>query len=96
MASERLRLLGAMERTMKAHEVILRVMSGQLKWYQAAEILGVSSRQMRRWRARYEKHGVEGLRDNRKIKISPKRIPFETAEKVLQLYREAVRSCRAC
>jgi len=88
MASERLRLLGAMERTMKAHEVILRVMSGQLKWYQAAEILGVSSRQMRRWRARYEKHGVEGLRDNRKIKISPKRIPFETAEKVLQLYRE--------
>lgn len=88
MASERLKLLSAMERTMKAQEVILRVMSGQIKWYQASEILGVSSRQMRRWRARYQKYGVEGLRDNRKIKISPKRIPFETAEKVLQLYRE--------
>jgi len=96
MASERLKLLGAMERSMKAQEVILRVMSGQLKWYQAAEILGVSGRQMRRWRARYEKYGVEGLRDNRKIKISPKRIPFEVAEKVLQLYRERYRGFNVC
>ncbi|MEJ5375738.1 MAG: hypothetical protein WHX93_04110 [bacterium] len=37
----------AMERAMKIQEVILRAMDGRLKWYEAAEILGVSHQQMR-------------------------------------------------
>ncbi|MGH7369451.1 MAG: hypothetical protein ACREIN_01015 [Candidatus Methylomirabilaceae bacterium] len=40
----------AVERAMKVQEVILRAIDGRLKWYQAAEILGLSDRQMRRWR----------------------------------------------
>ncbi len=44
----------AVERAMKVQEVILRAVDGRLKWYQAAEILGISDRQMRRWRGRYE------------------------------------------
>jgi len=39
----------AMEREMKVQEVMLRAIDGRLKWYQAAEILGISDRQMRRW-----------------------------------------------
>ena len=31
---------GAVERAMKAHEVIMRALNGQLTWIQAAEILG--------------------------------------------------------
>ena len=38
----------AVEWTMKVQEVILRAVDGRLKWYQAAEILGISVRQMRR------------------------------------------------
>jgi len=44
----------AVERAMKVQEVILRAMSGQLFWSQAASIIGVSDRTMRRWRERYE------------------------------------------
>jgi len=40
----------AVERPMKAQEVILRAIDGRLKWYHAAEILGIPARQMRRWR----------------------------------------------
>ncbi len=32
---------------MKIQEVILRAMDGRLKWYQAAEILGISDPKMR-------------------------------------------------
>jgi transposase len=77
-----------MERMMKVQEVILKAMAGSLKWWEAAEIIGVSDRTMRRWRERYQEHGYDGLYDRRKGRPSPKKIPLETAEKVLQLYRE--------
>lgn len=73
---------------MKVQEVILRAMSGQIHWIQAAEILGISDRQMRRWKRRYEIYGYDGLYDRRRKVPSPKRAPLETVEKVLRLYRE--------
>lgn len=78
----------AVERAMKAQEVILRAMSGQILWSQAASIIGVSDRTMRRWRERYEEYGYDGLFDARTGQPSPKRVPLETVEKVLRLYRE--------
>ena len=45
------------ERMMKIQEVILKAMAGQLKWWEAAEIIGVTDRTMRRWRERYQEHG---------------------------------------
>jgi transposase len=78
----------AVERTMKVHEVILRAMSKEITWYQAAEIIGVSCRQMRRWKERWEQHGYEGLFDRRRGHPSQKRVAVATLEKVLQLYRE--------
>ena len=35
-----------LERAMKVKEVITRAMSGQINWIQAAEILGMSDRQL--------------------------------------------------
>jgi transposase len=78
----------AMERTMKVQEVILRAMAGKLKWWEAAEILGVTDRTMRRWRQNYEEFGYDGLFHRQRGKPSPKRIPVETIEKVLGLYQE--------
>jgi transposase len=78
----------ALERAMKIQEVILRAISGQIHWFQAADILGISCRQMRRWKKRYEIHGYDGLYDRRRKVPSPRRVPLEVAEKVLRLYRE--------
>jgi len=77
-----------MERMMKVQEVMLRAMAGKLKWWDAAEILGMSDRSLRRWRKRYEKYGYDGLYDRRKGRPSPKRIPVKTLQQVLELYRE--------
>jgi transposase len=78
----------ALERTMKMQEVILRAMAKRITWWQAAEILGISDRQMRRWHRRYEKFGYDGLWDRRRGRPSPQRVPLVQAERVLRLYRE--------
>jgi transposase len=78
----------AVERAMKVQEVILRAIDGRLKWYQAAEIIGISDRQMRRWKVRYERCGYDGLFDRRHQRPSPKRVPIELVRSVLSLYRE--------
>jgi transposase len=77
-----------MERMMKVQEVILKAMAGSLKWWEAAEIIGVSDRTMRRWRERYQEYGYDGLYDRRKKRPSPKRVAVPTVEQVLQLFRE--------
>jgi transposase len=78
----------AWERAMKVQEVILRAIAKEITWWQAAEIIGISDRSMRRWRQRYDEHGYDGLLDRRRGKPSPKRVPLKIAEEVLQLYRE--------
>src|SRR6059036_1797243 len=45
---------GAVERMMKLQEVICRALAGSLTWLQAADILGLDPRSVRRWRARYQ------------------------------------------
>jgi len=78
----------AMERAMKIQEVILRAIAKRITWWQAAEIIGISDRHMRRWRERYEEFGYDGLFDRRLGKPSPKRVPLATVARVLTLYRE--------
>jgi transposase len=73
---------------MKVQDVILRAMAKEITWWQAAEIIGISDRSMRRWRQRYDEHGYDGLLDRRRGRLSPKRVPLKVAEEVLQLYRE--------
>ena len=38
----------AAERAMKLQEVLLRATAGKIQWWQAAELIGISERQMRR------------------------------------------------
>jgi transposase len=78
----------AMERAMKVQEVILRALAKKITWWQAAEIIGISDRQMRRWHERYDAHGYDGLFDRRHGRPSPKRVPLATVEQVLGLYRD--------
>jgi hypothetical protein len=65
----------AVERAMKLLEVILRALSGALTWVQAADILGIDPRSLRRWRARYEADQQLGLYDRRRLS-SPARHPW--------------------
>src|SRR6266446_449960 len=78
----------AVERAMKLQEVMLRAMAKRITWYQAAEILGISGRQMLRWQTRFKHEGYGGLFDRRKGRPSPKRVPLQTVEEVLRLYQE--------
>src|SRR3982074_2886695 len=78
----------AVERAMKLQDVMLRAMAKRITWYQAAEILGLSGRQMLRWQTRFKHEGYEGLFDRRRGTPSPKRVGLETVETVLRLYQE--------
>jgi transposase len=78
----------AVERAMKVQEVFMRAMAKTITWWQAAEILGVTDRTLRRWRWQYEEHGYPGLIDRRWGHKSEKKVPVETVEKVLGLYRD--------
>jgi transposase len=77
----------AVERAMKVQEVIMRAMAKRITWWEAAEILGIHVRTMRRWRARLKRDGYSGLFDRRRHP-SPKRVAVEEAEQVLGLYQE--------
>jgi transposase len=78
----------AVERAMKRQEVILRAIAKKITWGQAAELLGITCRHLRRIRERYEEFGYDGLFNRRTGQPSPKRVPLETVERVLCLYRE--------
>ena len=78
----------ARERAMKVQEVILRVLSKQITFWQAAHIARLSPRQLRRWFQRYRRLGMDGLYDRRTGRPSAKRVPLAVVEQVLCLYRE--------
>jgi transposase len=72
---------------MKIQEVICRALAGTLSWLQAADILGLHPRSVRRWRARYEAGGRLALYDRRHAR-SPRKAPAPEVARVLRLYRE--------
>ena len=53
------------ERTMNMHEVVLRPSTKKSRWCEAAELVGISDRQIRRWERWLEKYGYDGLLDHR-------------------------------
>src|SRR5215475_893348 len=73
---------------MKLQDALLKAMAKKISWADAAEIIGVSCRTMRRWRERLQEHGYSGLADRRKGKPSGKRVPVATVEEVMRLYQE--------
>ncbi len=81
----------AWEQAMKIQDVILRALSGEIHWFQAAEILGLSTRTMRRYRVGLEKWGYEGLFDRRRRAPSPRSVALGEVKRILGLYRERYR-----
>src|ERR1700685_3493721 len=75
----------AMERAMKVQDVMLQAMAKKITWWQAAEILGISERHMRRWRERYVEEGYNGLLDRRRGKPSRRRGPLAPGGKGVRL-----------
>ena len=63
-------------------------MAKKLTWIEAAEIAGMSVRNMQRKRQAYIDYGYNGLFDKRRGKISYHRVPMDTAERVLALYQQ--------
>jgi transposase len=85
----------ALERAMKVKEVIFRAISGEYTWLQAAEILGMNPRSLRRWRQRMELYGYAGLIDMRRGIPSPRRAPVAEIERIVRLYRDVYRGYNA-
>ncbi|MEI9408520.1 ISNCY family transposase [Mesorhizobium salmacidum] len=75
----------------KFRDVLSRWDRGDLSMLEAGELLGMSERQFRRYRDRYEEAGEAGLVDRRLGKVSGRRVPGEMVEEMLRLYRERYR-----
>jgi len=48
-----------MERVMRVQDVMLEATARKITWWRAAEILGISVRTMRRWKAEVREEGHE-------------------------------------
>ena len=73
---------------MRFEELYGRWQAGRLMQEEAAEILGVDVRTIRRWTRRYEAEGMEGLIDQRIGMVSARRAPVDEVLTVQALYRE--------
>jgi len=76
---------------MTIQQVILHAMHGRQTWLQAADVLGISPRTMRRWKWKYEHDGLKGLFDRRRRRPSPRRVPFAEVQRLVRLYRDKYR-----
>lgn len=75
-------------RQMTRRDIILKAINKQITWIQAADILGISARHMRRLKTRYEKGGYGGLRDYRAGRAYRRRISLETIRELCRLKKE--------
>jgi transposase len=74
-------------RMKKFRDVLSRWERKDLSAMEAGELLGMSERQFRRYRARYEEEGLSGLIDKRLGKASGKRVPVDKIAWMLAEYR---------
>jgi transposase len=68
-------------------DVLCRWEGKELSAMEAAELLGCSERQFRRYRDRYEEEGLAGLIDKRLGRVSAKRVPADEVAWMLDQYR---------
>jgi hypothetical protein len=76
---------------LKFRDVLNRWERRELSMMEAGELLGMSERQFRRYRERFEEDGEAGLIDRRLGKPSPKRIAAGEMDRMLELYRNVYR-----
>ena len=73
---------------MTKHQVLMRAIAKEITWIQAAQICGMSDRQMRRLKREFERRGYEAVLDHRGRAARRQRIPLATLERVCALKRE--------
>lgn len=78
----------AVERAMKVHEVILKARAKKMTWLQAAEVLGIRPRTLRRWKWKMDHFGLPSLVDQRCRVPSARRVTGTDIDRILQLYRD--------
>src|SRR5262249_58015043 len=78
-------------RMQKLRDVLSRWERRELSMVEAGELLGMSERQFRRYRERFEEEGEAGLLDRRLGQQSPRRIKADETERMLELYRTTYR-----
>ena len=71
----------------KFRDVLSRWERRELSMLEAGEWLGMSERQFRRYRARFEEKGMEGLADKRLGKALARRVPVDETAWMLEQYR---------
>lgn len=76
---------------LRFEEAMERYRKRRLTAEEAGEILGMSGRHFRRLLLRYEEEGVDGLRDRRLGKVSPRRAPAAELTRMQILYQERYR-----
>ena len=59
MKAQREQPAAEIERMMKLQDVPLKEMAKKITWWEAAEIIGVTDRAMRRWRERLEAEAIQ-------------------------------------
>jgi len=77
-----------LERLMRLQDVILQATAKKITWWQAAEILGISARTMRRWKYKYEHYGMMAAMDRRRGRPNWRKVDAASAERVIGLYRD--------
>ena len=75
-------------RAMTRREVITKAIAGQLSWLEAAAVLGITARHMRRLRRGYERWGMSVVMDQRGGRPLRKRIKPATIEFLVRLKRD--------
>jgi hypothetical protein len=73
------------EREQRRAFVLTRLLSGELGVAEAAGVLGLSERSVRRLRARMEREGPAGLVHGNRGRASPRRLPEATRVRILAL-----------
>ncbi len=73
---------------MTRQEVVMKAVAGRLSWLQAADILGITPRQIRRLHQVYRRDGVKAIQDHRGGKPRRRRVPLQVLQELFRLRRE--------
>ncbi len=72
---------------MTRQEVVMKAVAGRLSWLQAADILGITPRHVRRLHWKYRNFGVKAVVDNRGGKPRRRRVALEVVQELFRLRR---------
>jgi transposase len=76
---------------LKRLQVVQEMSTSRITGAQAAELLGLSVRQVRRLVARYREQGAAGLAHGNRGKVSPRRVSGAVREQIVKLVKERYR-----